>query len=204
MINWSEVAPALKALLSDLAPATAVTPAFAAQWHGAKREYVHPDVQKELIMRVTRVADVQTERRFNYTDDPAPTLTEEVFGMREFTLEVRVESHDHSESESRWSWSMIERVRSRLFFTRSASALLAVGVGIVRIGDSRDVSFKFDKHIVNAAMFEATFNAAFSLEDAVTTDWFERAALTSNFQDPAGVTLSSPPNLTDELVPPEE
>jgi len=98
---------------------------------------------------------------------------------------------------------MLERVRTSLFFSRSLDAMLAVGVGIITVGDSRDISFKFDKHIVSAAMFEVTMAGAFSLTDSVPMDWFERAALTSQFQDAAGITLSTPPNIDDELVPPE-
>lgn len=206
MIGWSTVAPALKTLLSELALAAAVTPAFQAQWFDGTREFRHPDVQQELTLRVTRVADVQTERRYDYdagdTETPA-TLTETLFGMREFTLEVRVESHDHRQDLSSWAWSMLERVRSGLLFQRSIDALLAVEVGLVRLGDSRDVSFKFDKRTVHAAMFEATFNAAFEHSDSVNPAWFERALLTSNVMDPAGVALGSPPNVTDLVVPEE-
>ncbi len=209
MILWSAVAPALKSLFSDIALAAAVDPSFQAQWFEAQREFRHPEVQQALTLRVTRVADVHTERRFDYDPDsegdpPAPTFTETVFGMREFNLEVRVESHDHSEASDSWSWSMLERLRSALFFDRAIRALLDVGVGIVRLSDSRDVSFTFDKRRVNAAMFEATFNAAFSLSDSVPANWFERVVLTSEFQDIAGVTLPSPPNITNVVVPPED
>lgn len=199
MIAWSTVAPALRTLLSNLALAASVTPAFEAQWTHKKAEYRHPEVQKALLVRVTRVAGDETYRQYVETEvDDVPVVTEHLVGQREFTLEVRVESHEHTEDgASGWAWSMLERVRTGLMFQRSIDALLAVNVGLVRLGDARDVSFTFDKRRINAAMFEATFNAAFDLADSVSADWFETALLTSQFQDTAGITLPSPPNVTD-------
>ncbi len=206
MIAWSTVAPALRSLLSDLALAAPVTPDFEAQWSEKASEYRHPEVQKALLLRVTRVAGDETYRQYVATTvDDETILVEHLVGQREFTIEVRVESHEHDEAGTYgWAWSMLERVRTSLMFQRAIDALLAVDVGIVRLSDSRDVSFTFDKRRINAALFEATFNAAFDLSDAVPANWFEHAALTSRFQDAAGVTLSSPPNITDVVVPPLE
>lgn len=198
MINWSEVAPALKAVFSGLAVHPPVTPDFRAQWADERQEFVHAIVQKALTLRVTRVADVLIEHRYAVEDEQ---LTEQLYGMKEFTLEVRCDSHAHVQDDNRWAWSMIERVRTGLLFQRSIKALLDVGVGLVDVSDSRDISFKFDKHIVPAAMFEATFNAAFCQADPVPLNWFEHVAITSQIQGPDGVTLPSPPNVTNLVIP---
>ncbi|HVJ27434.1 MAG TPA: hypothetical protein VM493_07810 [Vicinamibacterales bacterium] len=209
MIDWSTVAPAIRSLVSSIATSAAKDPAFLGRWMDRQAEYIHPDVAKELILRVSRVSDFDAYRSYNTVTVPATgdtpehqELYEVISGMKEFGLEIRVESHDHSESENRWSWSMAERIRTNLHFSRVTSAILAVGVGIVRIGDIVDVSYRFDKRRVNSALFEVTLNAAFSLTDPVTTDWFEHVALTSNFKDVTGATLSAPPNITDLVVPP--
>lgn len=211
MIDWSTVAPALRTLVSSIATAAEADPAFLGRWADRRAEYLHPDVQKELILRVTRVADFDAYRSYGEVTIPESgstpehqVLQETISGMKEFGLEVRVDSHDHSEDENRWSWSMADRIRTSLYFNRAISALLAVNVGIVRIGDINDVSYTFDKRRVNSALFEVTLNAAFCLTDPVTTDWFERVELTSRFQDPAGVTLSAPPNIAGVVVPPIE
>lgn len=205
MIDWSTVAPALKTLFSDIALATAVNPSFLAQWHGASQEHVHPEVQAELTLRVTRVAEFQTERRYlSEVVDDVETFSEQLFGMREFTLEVRVASHDHTESQSKWAWGMIERLRTSLLFQRAIDALLAVDVGLVSVSDSLDVSYKFDKRIVSAAMFEATFNAAFTLTDSVSADWFETVLLSSAMRNPGDVLLPTPPNLDEFQIGPVE
>lgn len=207
MIAWSTVAPALRELLSSLATATPIDPTFEGDWTDRRAEYIHPAVQKELVLRITRVAEFSADRVYTETqiptaDGPVTVMTESIVGMKEFTLEVRVESHEHSEEVDRWAWSMAERIRTGLYFQRAIDALLAVNVGLVRLGDARDISFTFDKRRVNAAYFEATFNAAFCLTDSVTTDWFERVELTSHIKNPGDTELSSPPNVTALVVPP--
>lgn len=199
MIAWSTVAPAIRELLSSLATAEPIDPSFEGDWTDRKAEYIHPAVQKELILRIARVREFQASRVYAEVDG---VLTESIVGMKEFVLEVRVESHDHSEEVSRWAWSMADRIRTSLYFQRSIDALLAVNVGLVSLGDARDISFTFDKRRVNAAVFEATLNAGFCLTDSVPGDWFERVELTSHLQNPGGTELPSPPNVTDLVVPP--
>lgn len=208
MIDWTTVAPAIRTLLSGLATATALEPSFEGDWTDHKSEFIHPAVQKELILRVARVSDFQAHRVYRDIvvtpdeGDPHDELRESIEGMRELVLEVRVEAHEHSEDESRWSWSMLERVRTGLMFQRAIDTLLAVNVGLVSIGPARDVSYTYDKHRVNAAMFEATLNVAFRHDDPIPIGWFERAELTSKLRSPGDVLLPSPPNVTALVVPP--
>lgn len=198
MIQWSTVAPALRSLFGSIALANSVTPEFRAQWQDRKQEFRHPEVQRALILRVTRTRDVLTERKFELSGEE---FSEQIYGIREFVLEVRVESFEHAETEGeRWAWSMIERLRSALYFERALSALASVGVGLIEVGDSQDVSFKFDKRIVNAALFEARFNAAFCLSDSVPANYFETLIISSQIQGVDGITLDEPPNFTDLVI----
>lgn len=208
MINWSEVAPAIRTLISGLATTAPVTPSFEGRWADRKAEFIHTEVQRSLILRIARVREFQTTRVYRDivvtpdVGDPYGALQEVIVGMREFVVEVRVEAFEHTEQADRWSWSMLERIRTGLQFQRAADALLAVNVGLVSLGDSRDVSFTFDKRRINAAMFEVTMNGAFCHADTVTTDWFEHVVLTSKIRNPADELLPSPPNVTDLAVPP--
>jgi hypothetical protein len=196
VIAWNVVAPALRTLFSDLALATAANPAFLALWRDGNAEFTHPDVQRTLTLRVTRISDVDGARQYVTNDDDE--LEEHIVGMREFTLEVRVRSHEHAEDQAAWAWSMLERIRTGLYFTRAINALLAVNVGIVRIGDSRDVSYRYDKRRINAAMFEVTFNAGFDLQDvSAAANWFDTVLLTTAIKRPDGTLLPTPPNLDE-------
>lgn len=200
MIEWSTVAPALRTILSGIATATTESPEFLGRWADKQSEFIHSEVQRELIMRVTRVADIDGYRSYEENEDQE--LIETISGMSEFTLEVRVDSHEHAEESDSWAWSMIERIRTSLRLRRVIDALLAVEVGIVSVGPARDVSYRYDKNRVNAALFELTCNASFELSDSVTTDWFEKVELTSEIKGPDGVTLPSPPNVTALVVGP--
>lgn len=208
MIDWSTVAPAIRSLLSELALSAAVTPSFEGRWTDRKAEFMHPEVQQELVLRVVRVDDVHAHRRYETVTvtpeegEPYEELRERIEGMREFVLEVRVEAHEHSEEAASWSWSMLERIRTGMCFQRAIDRLLAVNVGIVRVAPSRDISFTFDKRRVNAAMFEVTMNGAFSHADPVPVGWFERVAITSHIRNQGDELLPSPPNVTELVVPP--
>lgn len=200
MIAWDVVAPALRTLFSNLALATAANPAFLALWRDGNAEFTHPDIQRTLTLRVTRISDVDGARQYVHDED-TDALEEHIVGMREFTLEVRVESHEHAEDQAAWAWSMLERIRTGLYFQRAIDALLAVNVGLVRLGDSRDISYRYDKRRINAAMFEATFNAAFDLTDAsAAANWFETVLLTTDFQRADGTSLPTPPNVFEHEV----
>ena len=208
MIDWSEVAPALRTLISSLATASPATPSFEGRWADKKAEFVHPGVQRELVLRIMRVRDVYADQLYEtvtVTPDDVEAfqvLEERVYGMKEFVLEVRVDSYEHSEDESRWSWSMAERIRTGLHFERANTALQAVNVALVSIGDARPFTFNHDKRVINCAIFEVTMNAAFTIADPVPTNWFERVVLTSEIRNPADVLLTSPPNITNVMVPP--
>lgn len=199
MIAWNVVAPALRTLFSGLALATAASPAFRALWRDGNAEFTHPQVQRTLTLRVTRVSDVDGARQYVTNDDEE--LEEHIVGMREFTIEIRVDSHEHAEDQAAWALSMLERVRTGLYFTRAINALLAVNVGIVRLGDVRDVSYRYDKRRINAAMFEATFNAGFDLTDVdAAANWFETVLLTTDFQRADGTSLPTPPNVFEHEI----
>lgn len=194
MIAWNVVAPALRTLFSDLALATAASPSFLALWRDGNAEFTHPEVQRTLTLRVTRIADIDGSRQ--YVTNDAEELEEHIVGMREFTLEVRVDSHEHAEDQAAWAWSMLERIRTGLYFTRAINALLAVNVGLVRVGDSRDISYRYDKRRINAAMFEVTLNAGFDLQDvSAAANWFDTVLLTTEFKRPDDTLLPTPPNV---------
>lgn len=194
MIAWDVVAPTLRTLFSSLALATSADPAFLAQWADKSAEFRHPDVQRSLTLRVTRVSDVDGARQYVATE--TDELEEHIVGMREFTLEVRVDSHEHAEDQGSWAWSMLERIRTGLYFQRAIDTLLAVNVGLVRLTDARDISYKFDKRRINAAMFEATFNASYDLVDlSAAADWFETVLLTTAVRNPVDTILPTPPNV---------
>jgi hypothetical protein len=203
VINWTDVAPALVTLFSDLALDNAATPAFKAQWADKQREFIHPAVGKSLILRVSSIAGVGgDERRYeNITitpedADPYTMVRETIVGHRRFVVEVRVESHDHTENESRWCWSMTERIRTRLRRQRSLDALQAVNVAMLDIGPATDVSLTYDKRRVNAAVLDVSFYAAFSDADPVPLNWFARVLLTSDVDE-----SGEPPNVTDLSIP---
>lgn len=200
MIDWSVVAPRLRSVFSSIALAQPVTPSFLASWAEGRREHRHPEVQKELILRVTRVDEFSADRV--YAELPDGKLQERIVGMKEFGLEVRVDSHEHGEEQGRWSWSMIERLRTGLYFESTIASLLEVGVGLTHIGPAIDVSYTFDKRRVNAALFEASFYGTFCAANPIPIDWFERVELTSEIRGSSDELLPSPPNIQGRLVPP--
>lgn len=211
MINWSEVAPVLVTLFSNLALDESASPEFLAQWSEGKREFVHPDVGKSLTLKVTSVVGIgDDEPRYeNITvtpdeGDPYTMLQETLVGHRRFVLQVKVESHEHAPDETRWCWSMIERIRTRLLRTSSQQALQAVNVALIDTGAATDASFTFDKRRWNAAVMDVTLYAAFSDTDTVEMNWIERVELTSQISDPADNLLPTPPNVADMSVPEQD
>jgi hypothetical protein len=195
VVDWSTVAPALRALFSSLALNAPVTPEFLARWTDKSAELVHPEVGKELTLKVTSVVGIgEDERRYVEVDDD---VQESIVGHRRFVIQVRVDSFDHSEDESRWCWSMIERIRTRLRRRSSIDALLAVNVALVEVGSAIDASLTFDKRRVNAALMDVTMAAAFTDTDPVPVGWIEHVEFTTEFRIAAGEPpLPEPPNFS--------
>jgi hypothetical protein len=219
VINWTDVAPALRTLFSKIAlDATrrqeledADLPEFQAQWGEKQREFTHPDIAKLLTLKVRSIVGTgEDERRYTAVtitppdpDPPYVDIREDLVGIRRITLEVRVESTDHGEAEdpARWCWSMMERIRMRLYWQSSLAALLAVNIALVRIEAAQDATYSFDKRRVNACVMDVILAAGFTDEGEVI-GWIERIELTSHFQDAAGDDLDEPPNATSDIIPP--
>ena len=203
-IGWSEIAPGLRALFSDMALANQTSPEFLAHWEDGPREMVHPEIGMELTLKITRVVGIGLdELRYENNDDG--NLEETVVGHRQFTLQVRVESHFHGEEEtpeSAWCWTMIERLRTSIRRSRNRAALEALNVSLVDILQANDATFTFDKRRANAAVCEFVMMTAVCDTDPVLPGWIEHVELTSLIKGVDGELLPEPPNFTDEIVPP--
>jgi hypothetical protein len=211
MIEWNTLAPGLRALFSDMAFDSQPDPVFEAQWEEGAKQVIHPDVGAELSLKVTAVSNVGLDE-LRYRNEGESELIETVVGTRNFTLQARVSSHFHGPSVDEWMvneltgwcWTITERLRTSIRRSRNRAALEALNVALVNIGPAVDASFKFEKRRVNAAVCDFFFSTAFCDDDPIKVGWIERIELTSLIRGVDDVLLASPPNITEELIPPLE
>lgn len=211
MIRWSEIAPLLLDVFTQLAPDPArdVT-RFAAEWKEGTRSAVHPKQRFSLLLKLTSVVGIgidEFRKEFVPIDstDPADALylgqlRMTVTGQRKFTVQVQAHSVDHSDSTM--AQVPLDRIRLGLSFPSVCNRLLDADVSIIDIKQSVKASYKDDNRVVSCASMDVVFGASVWLDDPVPMGWIERVEYSSHFDDIDGVELPVPPNVTDIMVPP--
>lgn len=199
-MNWKAINPVLIALFTELAVDQPVDGAeWKAEWREGQRGFVHPTIQQALYLKVTTcVGTGDDETRMGF-DETANDLFESRCGMRRFTLQVQAVVLDHTDEI--WAMQTLERIRTRLCWTRSLDALLAVNVSLVDILPAIKASKTIEKRVVSIGNMDVIFAAAVNDRDPVPIGWLERIVLSSRLTE-GGELLPSPPNVTDETIPP--
>jgi len=223
-VDWATIRPRLIEVFTDLAlepmgqqvqaypgtanPYTIEVPPFQVNWRERNDNTAPIHLLQEMAvdLKVTTVVGVGGDewryemRDVPNADPPRQDLYEIVCGLRRFTLNVKVTVAE--EQDSRWAFSVIERIRTRLYFSRSFNRMLEVGVDITDVLNGTDATFTSDKVRWSCATLDVVMTAVVNEVDTIPTGWIERIIWTSHIQD-GGVDLPEPPNFTNEMLPPE-
>jgi hypothetical protein len=200
MVGWAGIRPALISLFSTLAPSVQGTPPFGAEWNQAARKAVSDRYRFALYLHVLNVSGIgEDELRYD-RDEATGDVTEAVTGQRKVTL--RIEAHVLDETDENSAFHIIERIRTRLRRLRSIEALDAVELSINTIGPALATSYKGTSRVVPRATMDVVLNAVANEDDPIPVGFIERVEWTSRVEDVDGVA-TSPPNVTNEITPPE-
>jgi hypothetical protein len=201
MVAWAEIRPALISLFSALAPPAQETPPFGAEWNQAARKAVSDKYRFALYLHILNVSGIGEDELRYERNETTGDVTEAVTGHRKIAL--RVEAHVLDESDEHSAFHVIERVRTRLRRSRSIEALDAVELSINAIGPALATSYKGSGRIVPRATMDIVLNAVANEDDPIPVGFIERVEWTSRIEDVDGVA-TSPPNVTNEITPPEQ
>lgn len=200
MVGWAEIRPALISLFSALAPSEKETPPFGAEWNQAARKAISDKYRFALYLHVLNVSGIGEDELRYERNETTGDVTEAVTGQRKFTL--RIEAHVLDETDENSAFHVIERVRTRLRRSRSIEALDAVELSINTIGAALATSYKGTSRVVPRATMDVVLNAVANEDDPIPVGFIERIEWTSRIEDADGVA-TSPPNVTNEVTPPE-
>lgn len=190
MIDWSAISPVLVHVFTSIAvdQRPAPSPAWTAEWSDRHRDYIHPEQELALYLKVTSCVTIgEDEDRVD--DDGYVTQT----GLRRFVLNLQAEVSEDQDNKS--AIQTLERIRTRLRRQSVIDALLGVDVALVEVGTTQNVSATFDKRVWSIGNLDVTFCAAVNDTDPVPVGWIERVVLSSNIQG----ALS---NFENEEIPP--
>ena len=200
MVAWAEIRPALISLISPLAPPLQETPPFGAEWNQASRKAISDKYRFALYLQILNVVGIgQDELRYE-RNETTGEVTEAVTGQRRVTL--RIEAHAIDETDENGAFHVIERIRTRLRRSRSIEALDAVEMSINTIGPALATPYKGTSRVVPRASMDVTLNAVANEDDPIPVGFIERVEWSSQIEDVDGVA-TSPPNVTNEITPPE-
>lgn len=202
-MDWATINPALIALFTAIAvdqEEPEADDAWSAEWKDRRREYIHPVFEQSLYLKVTTVAGMgEANIRYRY-DEAENTLYEQACMQRRFTLQLQ--SVVTENEDALLAIQTLERVATRLQWQTSIDALRAVEVSVLDILPARDVSYTRDKRMLSVAVMDVILAASSVDENPIPIGWIERILLTTQFSR-EGTLLPSPPNVEDELIPPE-
>lgn len=199
-MTWlSTIAPVVKAQIEANVLPAPVSPAFTAEWRDAKRPFVHPDVQAEILLQVTAVRPVITQAG---VAPVAANLVRTVEGMRIVTLQIQ--AHSHNQDAPFWGLEMLERLCMRLEKQSVSDALKAVNCGITDYGPITHVpDVKADDRHVSVASVDVFLCAAFTDTDgSESVGYFTKIELTGKVENPGGTEYPSSLNPQAVLIPP--
>jgi hypothetical protein len=213
MIGWSEIAPLLKTIFTELAPdPTRNTVRFATEWTEGQRGAVHTEQKLVIEMKLTTVVGIgRDETRRRYVDpastDPADAAylgQQRVYqvGQRRFTIQVQ--AHMVDRTDSLMAQIPLDRIRVGLRLPRILERLHDAEVAHIRTERAVKVNYKDGGRSVSAASMDVVFGAAFTYDDPIPGGWIERIEYSSHFADSDGSEIEVPPNVTDLMVPPED
>ncbi len=212
MIRWSEIAPLLKTIFTQISadPARDAT-RYSAEWKEGQRSLVSPDQRYSVLLKLTTVVGLGVDEfRKTYTDpsstDPADapylgSLRMSITGQRKFTVQVQVHSVDRSDDTM--AMVPLDRIRLGLSFPSVAQRLLDADVSIIDIRQSVKANYKDDNRVVSCASMDVVFGASVWLDDPVPMGWIEQIVYSSHFSDVDGIEMPVPPNVVDMVVPPD-
>jgi hypothetical protein len=200
MVAWAEIRPVLISLFGALAPPIQETPPFGAEWNQASRKAISDKYRFALYLEVLKVAGIGEDELRYERDETTGEVTEAVTGQRRVTL--RIEAHAIDETDANGSFHVIERIRTRLRRSRSIEALDAVEISINTLGPALATSYKGTSRVVPRASMDVVLNAVANEDDPIPVGFIERVEWSSQIEDVDGVA-TSPPNVTNEITPPE-
>jgi hypothetical protein len=199
-MDWATIKPALVSVFTELAFGGAGGPS--AEWFDRPRSAISPAHRFALSLKITSVAGIgpDEERYTETTFEGHPVLEAEVCGHRRVIL--RVEAIGTENTDSDHALHVIEQVRGRLWRRRTLDTLVAVGIGLVSAGPALDTTYKDGGRMVTRATLDVTLLVAASDVDTIKTGVIEHVELTTQIKGQDGATLPSPPNVTDDTIPP--
>lgn len=201
MIDWTNVAPAIRDVFTTLASGDVTSPAsFAADWWGRKQGMRHPS-GAELTLRITRIDNdgIRDERRAVDVDDGEGGIIRNVklFGTRAIAIEAKVERHNNT--DQLWAWSMTERLRTGLQRPDIEETLAEAGVVFVDTETATPMSVQIGGREISAAVIVALFRVGLYDPTGVPTNWIERVRLSTEIRNASGDLVGS--NVTDLEIP---
>ena len=193
MIDWSSIRPVLVAQITSIAtdPLPSPSPAWSAEWADRHRDYISPDQEIGLYLKVTSCVTVNEDEDRYDTDDAGNVLLTQV-GLRRFVLNIQAEVSE--DEDGKWALQTLERIRTRVRRPAVLDALLDVNVALIEAGNAQNISATFDKRVWSIATLDVTFTAAVNDTDPIPVGSIAHVVISSSIDG----ALS---NLTNEDIP---
>lgn len=206
MIAWSDICPVLVQVFTSIATDQVAVP-WKAEWADRHRDYVHPEQELALVLKVTSCVNIgEDEDRYGFDKTPVEGEDEEDWpedlylnqvGLRRFIVNVQAEVTE--DTDSKFAIATLERVRTRIRRPDVLDALEDVNVALIEAGTTQNISAAFDKRIWSIASLDVTFCAAVN-DDGLTNGsgpvgWIERVVISTNIR-------GSLTQITNEEIPP--
>ena len=221
-VDWATIRPRIVEVFTELAfdqvmepadPPTHTNPYFddnapevKVVWKERRDDaFTAPTQEAQVSLKVTAVVGHgEDEWRYIMQDVPGSSpvrqdLFESIVGLRRITLQVRAEVQE--ETDSRWAFQTIERIRTRLGWTRIINKMIDVNVDITDYLDAVDKTYTADGRRVSCAILTVILTAAINDTDPVPTGFIAQILLSTHVKE-GNADVSSPPNVTDSPIPP--
>lgn len=208
MIGWTQINPTLIEVFTEVAiDPDLESDNFSAGWREGRRGIIHDKQNVAVYLKVTTVTGIgEDETRYELvpSDSQAPadqpylgryrTIT---YGHRRVNLQVEANVPEHTDVF--WAMATLERIRTALSRPSVIAKLIAGGIVITSVLDSRKTTYKDHGRMVSAGLMDVRFTCVATSVDPVPVGWIEAIKLTSRLA--LGNELPAPPNVTDDLVP---
>jgi hypothetical protein len=110
-----------------------------------------------------------------------------LYGQRNFTLSLK------AEGDGITTHAVLERIRTQLGFPSVLERIRALSLAIRFVGDTKAVSAKWDKRIVDASIMEVAMSYGVEMEDtAASGDYIKTVTATGTFTEGSKVTTIGP------------
>jgi hypothetical protein len=208
MSTWEELNPALLDLFTRLGAREEprIGPGSGTELVGPTAEHaerprrmVSPRAKQTLTLAVTSVQGLDAARVLTF-DAETETQTERVEANNRVVFRLTCDSLENTDAG--WAWGTLERIRSRLRWTRSIQALLALNASLVGCGKAFPVANKIESRQGNRVVMDVTLLVHVTEIDPQAGEWIESVEISSEYiTDVDGTNLPPALQMTNVVIP---